>query len=68
VEEVDWEPRSRRYGDEEVVAVRVGWEEKALQRRVREAGGRWDRGAKVWRLRYDRVVALGLEDRIVEEG
>ncbi len=35
--------------------------------RVKQARGKWNRSRKVWELRYDQVVALTLEARIVEE-
>lgn len=62
VEEADWDPRP---DPETVVSVRVGLEEVEVQRQVRGAGGRWDRGKRVWRVRYADVVRLGLEGRIV---
>ncbi len=30
-----------------------------------QTGGQWERAAKVWKLRYDQVKKLGLEDRVV---
>jgi hypothetical protein len=67
VAERDWNPpRSRRAADE-VVALRVAFRDVAVRGRVKHAGGTWDPGCRVWRLRYDRVVALGLKDRIVED-
>ncbi len=36
---------------EEIVAVRVGWQESELQREVKAAGGEWDPAERVWRLR-----------------
>jgi hypothetical protein len=34
---------------------------------VKRAGGTWNPDRKVWELRYDRAVALGLEGRIVPD-
>jgi len=34
---------------------------------VQEAGGQWDPQRRLWELRYERVVALGLAGRIVKE-
>jgi hypothetical protein len=47
--------------------VRVGFAEADLRERVKQAGGKWNRRRKVWDMRYDQVVALKLEARIVEE-
>ncbi len=39
--------------------------EAVLARKVRASGGEWDKGAKVWRVKYQAVVELGLKDRIL---
>jgi len=39
----------------------------AVRDRVKQAGGTWNPERRVWQLRYDRVVALGLHGRIVDE-
>ena len=43
----------------------VRWGEVELGRRVKRAGGKWNRGEKGWELCYDQVVRLGLEDRMI---
>ena len=48
------------------MGVRVGFAEMELRPRVKQAGGRWNRRRHLWELRYDQVVALKLEARIVE--
>ncbi len=57
-----------RFADDALVAVRVGFAEVELRRRVKEAGGKWNPSRKAWELRYASVVALKLQARIVEEG
>jgi hypothetical protein len=44
--------------------VQVGLSEVALQRRIRQVGGRWDPARRLWELRYDRAIALKLESQI----
>ena len=46
--------------------IRVAVSELEVRKRVQEAGGRWNPQLRVWELRRDQVVALGLESRIVE--
>ena len=46
----------------------VALQEDQVRQRVKGAGGQWDPSRRLWALRYEQVVALGLEDRIVEEG
>lgn len=50
---------------DEVVKVRVAYEERAIRRRVKEAGGWWSREERAWKLPRYRAEMLGLGDRIV---
>ncbi|MGH8065276.1 MAG: hypothetical protein ACRERE_08570 [Candidatus Entotheonellia bacterium] len=68
VEEIAWEPKARRMADATLVRIQVALPEVEVRRQVKHAGGRWDSPRRVWKLRYDWVIALGLEGRIVEEG
>ncbi len=67
VDEVDWEPQPPKMAADTVVALRVDWQEEELRHTVRTAGGRWHPERRLWELWYDRVVELGLEDRIVRD-
>ena len=46
-----WSPPPARVGDATLVGVRVGAKEVALQRQVKQAGERWNPGARVGRCR-----------------
>ncbi len=50
------------------VALRIGWRERDLQRRVKSAGGRWDPGRRVWIVRRDAAERLDLLARVVGGG
>ncbi len=63
VSEVDWIPPAP--APDTIVAIRVAWGEADLGRAIKTAGGRWNRARQVWELRYDKVVALNLLDRLV---
>ena len=67
VAEHEWDPPAPRFAADTIVAVRVGFVEVEVRAQMRQAGGKWDRGRKVWELRYAQIVALNLERRIVEE-
>jgi hypothetical protein len=49
-----------------IVGLRVDFHETELQRRVKQAGGRWNSAKRVWEIHYDQAVALGLKKRIVK--
>jgi len=66
VEQVDWEPPELPFKAETIVGVRVAWGEKELANLVKRAGGKWNRDLRVWELRYDSALAIGIEDRIVK--
>lgn len=62
VDESPWTPPPIK--PDKLVAVRVELNEVELQRKVKLADGKWFPRDKVWYLRYDQAVALGLESRI----
>ncbi|GAK59590.1 hypothetical protein U27_06575 [Candidatus Vecturithrix granuli] len=66
VEEVNWNPQAT-FAANQRVHLRVEVTERDVQKQVKQAGGTWNQQRKVWELRYDAVLALGLTDRIVGE-
>ena len=67
VAERDWEPPRPRVAHDQIVGLRVAFADVAVRDRVKQAGGTWNPERRVWQLRYDRVVALGLNTRIVDD-
>ena len=67
VAERDWEPPRPRFAHDQIVALRVAFADVAGRDRVKQAGRTWNPERRVWQLRYDRVVTLGLNNRIVVE-
>ena len=67
VAERDWEPPRPPIAPDQIVGLRVAFAEVAVRDRVKQAGGTWNPERRLWQLRYDRVVALGLNHRIVNE-
>jgi hypothetical protein len=63
VETVPWEPLTEIPADT-VVGLKVGLQEIELQSKIRQVGGKWNRGRQVLELSYDKVLALGLASRI----
>jgi hypothetical protein len=49
-----------------LLCLDVKEEEALLGRAIRSEGGKWNRKAGVWELPYKKVLALGLEGRIVK--
>ena len=67
VAERDWERPLPRFAADQIVGLRVPFADVEVRDRVKRAGGTWDPGRRIWQLRYDRVVALGLTKRIVDD-
>ena len=64
VETVAWEP-NRQIAHDSLVGLRSGLPEAEFRRRVKQAGGIWNRQRRVWGIRSDRVRELGLAARLV---
>ncbi|KPJ96647.1 MAG: hypothetical protein AMJ53_00210 [Gammaproteobacteria bacterium SG8_11] len=65
VEEEPWEVNSRKIAANKIVGIRIKFGEVQLGRTVRNAGGKWNRTKKLWEMKYQDVVNLGLTDRII---
>lgn len=68
VETVPWKKRSRRprRQDDDVVYVRIRYEETELRARARRLGAIWRKPQKLWEITYRDSKRLGIEDRIVD--
>lgn len=52
---------------DQLVGVRVGFNEGQLRSVVKAAGATWDQNSKVWRMPMKVVRLLNLRDRIIEK-
>ena len=62
VDEVAWTPRPPK--KPVLVDLQIVWGELELARKVKAAGGTWNRDKRLWELPYDKVIDLGLEGLI----
>ena len=67
IDEVPWQPKEVQNAGDTIVGIRVNRGELKLSNLIKRTGGRWNRERKDWELRYDLVIKLGLEDRIVDK-
>jgi hypothetical protein len=63
-EETPWRPARKASKGAMMVGVRIDFQEVALQRRVKSAGERGNPVRRLWELRRDQALKLGLKDRI----
>ena len=67
VEEWPWAAPLPRRKKEDIVLVKVAFHERELRQHIKEGGGVWNPDQQAWEMRYDRAIALGLTQRIVDE-
>jgi hypothetical protein len=65
VETTAWSPPARKYSDNDIVPVRIGYAEKKLIENAKAAKGRWNPDAKLWFIRYGNIKGTALEKHIV---
>ena len=69
VETTPWTPRARnaRRDLNEMVYVRIGFNESELREKVKAAGAIWRTRFKLWEMDWRTVRELGLQGRVVTE-
>ena len=66
MEEEEWvapKPSPKR---DDLVHITIAAPEVPLRQQVKQRGRRWNPQRGLWELRYEHVVALGLQDRIID--
>jgi len=68
VESVAWHPRPRhpRRRDDEIVAVRIAFQETELRERAKRLGAVWRPAQKLWEIAWRDAKRLGIADRVEE--
>jgi len=66
VEAVPWQPRERhpRRRDDEIVAVRIAFQETELRERAKRLGAVWRPAQKLWEITWRDAKRLGIADRV----
>ena len=62
-----WDPEALEVKRNRKVEIRINYNEVELRKKIKAAGGIWNREKKVWELSYKSVKELGLKDRVVSE-
>jgi len=65
-EVTQWQPQAHRIPMNKNVCLRIEYGEIDLGRKVKAAGGIWNRQKKLWKLPYQQVLQLGLIERMVQ--
>jgi hypothetical protein len=66
IESVTWHPRPRRprRHDDEIVAVRIAYQETELRERAKRLGAVWRPVQKLWEIAWRDAKRLGIADRV----
>ena len=65
VEKTAWQPPAPKFGDNDLVPVRIGFSEKGLIESAKAAKGRWNPDKRLWFIRYGKIKGTALEKHIV---
>jgi hypothetical protein len=68
VEEREYQRRRQRLKPEQMVGVRINYQESALQHAARAVGAKWNPATRLWEMRYADAEHLRLTERIVKPG
>jgi hypothetical protein len=65
VDEEPWEINRGKIPANKIVGIKVEYGEVQLGKLVRRAGAKWNRAERLWKMKYQDVVNLGLTGRIM---
>jgi hypothetical protein len=66
VDNKPWQGHSRKIPKSKIMNIRIAYDEVEQRKRVKAAGGKWDSNRQAWQLSYEKVIELGLSNRIVD--
>jgi hypothetical protein len=64
VERTEWTPPPPRYTAEALVYLRIEAADMPMRLKVKEAGGRWDQGKRLWLVNYGKIAGTAIEKHI----
>lgn len=64
VERTEWTPPPARYTADALVNLHIEASDMPMRLKVKEAGGRWNRGKRLWLVNYGKIAGTPLEKHI----
>src|SRR5262249_17665723 len=68
IAEEGWAPPQIQPKRDALVSIRLTLPKTTLHQQVKQYKGRWDAQRGIWELRYEQVMALGLEAHVIDSG
>ena len=65
VEKTTWKPPVKKFNENDLVPVRIGFAEKELIAAAKTTKGRWNPDERLWFIRYGNIKGAPLEKHIV---
>ena len=65
VEKTAWNPPAKKFSDNDLVPIRINYDEKEMMSSARAAKGRWNPDKRLWYIRYENIKGTPLEKHIV---
>jgi hypothetical protein len=66
IDRQEWTLDPSRTPPNKIINLRIEYGERELAQQVKSLGGRWDSHKKAWKLPFNYVQILNLEDRIIK--
>lgn len=67
VDRKPWQPQTKKNLHAQMMSLRIAYNETEARKQVKAAGGKWDPTQQVWLLCYEKVIELGMKDRLVSD-
>jgi len=62
-----WQPPAKNISNSQIVGIRIAYDEVEARKQVKADGGKWNLTRQVWQVCYERVIELGMKDRLVND-
>lgn len=62
-----WKKNTQRIPKNKIIPIKVSRDEYGHQKKIKSLGGKWNGINKCWNLKYSSVIALNLENRIINK-
>ena len=63
--EDSWNPVA--FNPDSIVRIKIAFDEVDIRQKIKEAGGRWSKSTKTWKVSYKTACELGLKTRIITD-
>lgn len=67
VKRKSWQPQRKKITNNQIMSLRIAYDDLEARKQVKASGGKWDPQRQVWQLGYEKVIELGMVNRLVND-